>query len=130
MARCLTVAVACWLGAALWLSRDSRARPDKNHFDHLEIYLCFAYTLVPLAAAAAAAIVCGTRMSKPWWIRGPLAAGICSAIVILFFMQTRQGGTQVQPIEIAVPLVAAAAGFLIGVSAPRTEGHTDNPLLR
>ena len=129
MVRCLIVTVVCWLGMAVWLSCDCLARPEKDTFDRLEIGLCFVYALCPLVPAAGAAIFSGTRMSMRWWLRGILAAAVSSGIVALFFMQTRNREMEIQQIEIIGPLISAMAGFLIGISAPRTEGHIDNPLL-
>ncbi len=122
MARCLIVTIVCWISAAVWLSCDSVDRTGENPFNALAILLSFSYPLFPLVPAAGVAIFSGTRMGMRWWLRGILAGAVCSGIVVLFLVQTEQS-------EPVAPLASAMAGFLIGIAAPRSEGHLDNPLL-
>ena len=129
MTKCVIVTIACWISATVWLSWATLVLPNKNSFDRSEIGMAVCYVLCPLTAAAGAAIFLGRRFATRWLSRGLCAGVVSSGIVVLFLAQTRPSGTEIRQVEIAATLVFEIAGFLIGISAPRVDCRSDNPLL-
>lgn len=92
---------------------------NKEHpllYADLEVVLITAYTFVPLAPAAAAAIFAGIRFSQPWWIRGIVASVISGGIPLWFMVGTKQLTTEHPEMHLAI-FGYAVIGFIIGMSA-------------
>ena len=117
----------CWIGIvilAFWRKTQGRTLSSISDLEKLIIPV---FILVPLIPAAAAAIFTGSHFSKSWWIRGSIASVISTGIPLSFLIGTGQFG-KVQPDAFLIMLVYAAVGFVIGMSATKSNPTTKGSL--